>query len=281
MNPRMLVRRFPLVSYFLLAYAVSAFALVVIGLPSLAPGGHRNPLSLVMFPVMVVVVGAAGLTLTAIADGREGVRDLGSRLTRWRVHLRWYAAAILIPPAAILLVLTSLRLLVSPSFTPNLYPLGITFGLIAGFFEEIGWTGYAYPRMRSRFGPLGGAVILGLLWGIWHLPVVDSLGTASPHGPYWPAFFVSFVTAMAGLRVLIAWIYTNTGSVLLAQVMHASSTGFLVVLGALRVSPSQEVLWYALYGGVLWVTVAAIVVARRVRAGAAAPAREPDMSRVI
>ncbi|MGH2365499.1 MAG: lysostaphin resistance A-like protein [Chloroflexota bacterium] len=261
MSPRAIIQSFPLSSYFVLAYAISMISLIVLGPPSLAPGGQRNILSLVLFPVMVIWVGAAGLALTALGTGHKGIGELRSRMGRWRTSFGWYAAATLIPPAAILLVLAVLTRLVSPAFTPNLYPLGVTFGIVAGFFEEIGWSGYAYPRLRARFGPLPGAIVLGVMWGLWHLPVVDSLGVASPHGSAWPAFFAAFVALVAGLRVLICWIYNHTNSVLLAQIMHTSFTGFLVVLGALAVSPSQEALWYALDAGVLWV-VAAVVVAR-------------------
>jgi uncharacterized protein len=101
-------------------------------------------------------------------------------------------------------------------------------------------------------------VVLGLLWGLWHLPVVDSLGAASPHGQALPLFLVAFVLVLTSLRVLIAWIYTRTGSLLLAQCTHASSTGFLVMLGAAHVTSAQEALWYAIYGALLGVVAAAL-----------------------
>ena len=61
---------------------------------------------------------------------------------------------------------------------------------------------------------------------------------------------------MTAMRVLIAWIYTNTKSLLMAQLMHVSSTGSLVVFSAAHVTAGQEALWYALYGTLLWVAVA-------------------------
>jgi uncharacterized protein len=259
-----LVRRFPLASYFILVYAVSGIVLAVVGPPRTAGGGGPSTASLLLFPVMVVAVAATGIGLTAVTGGRAALRELRSRMARWRVGARWYAA-LLIPPAAILVVLECLRLLAGPAFTPNLFPIGLTFGLVAGFFEEIGWTGYAYPRMRSRLGALGAGVTLGLLWGLWHLPVVDSLGAASPHGRSWLAFFLAFVAVVAAIRVMIAWLYSNTGSVLLAQLLHASSTGSLVVLGAAHVSPAQEAAWYAVYAMVLWVGVAAVAAANGTR----------------
>ncbi len=265
---RTAVQRFPLASYFVLAYAISLISLFVLGPPSLQSGGHRNLLSLAMFPVMIVWAGTSGLLLTAVTQGRAGLRDLRRRMARWTVGLRWYISAILIPPASILLVLTLLTVFASRAFRPNLYLVGITYGAVAGFFEEIGWTGYAYPRLRARLGAPAAPVLLGLLWGIWHLPVVDSLGSASPHGAAWPAFFAAFVALVAGLRVLICWIYSHTDSVLLAQMMHASNTGFLVVLGAAAVSPVQAAAWYALDAGALWFVAAAVVACRGFRTDA-------------
>ena len=87
---------------------------------------------------------------------------------------------LLIPPAGILAVLGGLSLTVSPRFTPGFFVFGIAAGMVAGFCEELGWTGLAYPRMQARFGWLPGALLLGVLWGLWHLPVVDSLGAAAP-----------------------------------------------------------------------------------------------------
>src|SRR5215467_9011714 len=251
-----LVRRFPLASYFALVYAVSALALVVIGPPRLSGAAAFPVASLVMFPIMVVCVALIGVALTAATAGRAGLRDLRSRLTRLRA--RWLLV-VLIPPVAILAVLELFRAVAGPSFTPGFLVFGIAAGVIAGFFEEIGWTGFAYPRMRTRFGALGGALVLGVLWAAWHFPVVDSLGAASPHGASWPAFFASFTVVLIALRVLIAWVYTNTGSVLLAQLLHASSTGFLVVLSAPRVTPTQEALWYLGYAVVLGAVVGLVV----------------------
>src|SRR5262245_53590476 len=98
-----------------------------------------------------------------------------------------------------------------------------------------------------------------MLWGLWHLPVVDSLGAAAPHRAYWLPFFLAFIAVVAAIRVLIVWVYSNTQSLLLAQLMHASSTGSLVILSPARVSPSQEALWYTFYAAVLWIAVALIV----------------------
>jgi membrane protease YdiL (CAAX protease family) len=275
MTPAALIRRFPLVVYFALAYAVSGIALAVVGLPSFTTGTASYGLrSLLVFPLMVVGVAATGLALTAVTSGRAGLRELRRRMGRWRVGIIGYAI-LLVPPVVILAVLLALRLLVSPAFAPGFFPLGIAFGMIAGFFEEIGWTGFAYPRMGARFGAAPAAAMLGVLWGLWHLPVVDALGAASPHGRFWLVFFAAFVALVAAVRMLIAWVYRRTNSVLLAQLLHMSSTGFLVVLSAPHVTPAQESLWYAVYAAVLWIGVAAAMIAGRSLA-----ARRPAAARL-
>jgi membrane protease YdiL (CAAX protease family) len=212
-----------------------------------------------MFPAMLVGPSFVGTCLTWIVDGRAGLRDLFARMRRIRLPARWYVA-LLIAPAVMLTVLFCLKTFVSPVFSPNAFLIGVFFGFVAGFFEEIGWMGFAFPKMCERYSALAASSLLGLLWGIWHLPVIDYLGTATPHAPYWFRYFLGFTAAMTAMRVLIAWIYVNTKSVLLAQLLHASSTGSLVILSPPRVTAGQETLWYAVCACALWAVVAIVVI---------------------
>jgi membrane protease YdiL (CAAX protease family) len=166
---------------------------------------------------------------------------------------------VLIPPVLVLTLLLALKTFLSPVYTPNLFLLGVLFGVPAGLLEEIGWTGFAFPRMSLHHNPLGASILLGLLWGLWHLPVVNYLGTATPHGAYWFPFFLVFAFAMTAMRVLICWLYLNTKSVLITQLMHISSTGSSVIFSPPAVSSRQEVIWYALYGTALWLAVLIVV----------------------
>jgi membrane protease YdiL (CAAX protease family) len=252
-----LLRRAPLLAYFALVFAASAAALAVIGWPRLDGAGGQPVAALVMFPLIVIAVGATGLFMTAVTEGRPGLRLLRGRMTRWRLG-RWWLV-LLVPPLGMLLVLSAMQVFVSPAYAPHFLLFGIGAGALAGLFEEIGWTGFAFPRMRLRFGALAGAILLGLLWAVWHFPVVDSLGAASPHRAAWPLFFGAFAAVLVATRVLIGWLYVNTGSVLGAQLLHASSTGSLVVLSPSTVSPEQEALWYLAYAAVLWMVVALVV----------------------
>jgi membrane protease YdiL (CAAX protease family) len=254
-----ILKRHPVLAYFALTFALSWIGALAVAAPHFV---RQQPLPRItgirMFPVMLLGPSCAGVLLRRLVDGKSGLRALFSQMFRASVSARWYAA-LLVPPTLVLVVLLFLEGFVSSVYAPNGFLLGILFAIPAGFFEEIGWTGYAFPKMRSQNDALAPSILLGLLWGLWHFPVIDFLGTASPHGVYLLPFFCAFTVAMTAMRVLIAWIYTNTRSILLAQLMHVSSTGSLVLFSPLAVTAAQEVMWYAVYGIVLWLAVAIVV----------------------
>jgi hypothetical protein len=211
-----------------------------------------------MFPVMLLGPSVTGIFLTGVTAGRAGLVDLVRRLTTWRFAPIWYAA-LLIPPLLILTVLSCLAAFADRAYAPNRFFMGLFFGIPAGLLEEIGWMGYAFPRMRSEANSFAPAVLLGLLWSTWHIPVVDFLGAAGPHGRLWLSFFLAFGAAMTAMRVLICWVYANTRSVLSSQLLHISSTSSLVVFSPPRVNAAQEVTWYLLYALTLWVVIAIVL----------------------
>ena len=253
------VRRHPVACYFALTFVISWAGAFCVAAPHLLRHGPLPKLTgILMFPAMLLGPSLAGIILTRRVDGKAGQRNLVSRIFRWRLPGQWYLV-LLIPPVLVLAVLFCLETFVSPVYAPNRFLTGILFGVPAGYLEEIGWIGYAFPKMRSQNNALTPSIVLGLLWSLWHLPVIDFLGTGAPHGEYWFAFFLAFTLAMTSMRVLICWIYTNTKSVFMAQLMHISSTGSLVIFSAPRVTPAQEAMWYGIYGASLWLAVAIIV----------------------
>ena len=169
--------------------------------------------------------GIVALGLTARALGRRGVIALLRRLLIWQVPLRWYLFAAGYFVVIKLTVAVALRAATGawPTFgsEPWILMLAATLAstLLGGQAgEEIGWRGYALPRLTVRFGLGAASVILGLLWACWHLPLFYILG-GDTVGQYFPLYLLQ-VTA---LSVAISWLYVRTGgSLLLVMLMHAA-----------------------------------------------------------
>ena len=155
-------------------------------------------------------------------------------------------------------VLFCLRAFASPVFAPGMFLLGILFACPAESLEEIGWMGFAFPGMSRAWSPLFASIVLGWFWSRWHLPDIDYLATATPHGAYKLHYFLAFPCAMTAMRVVIviAWLYSNTASVFVSRLPHASSTSALVVFSPPRVTAGQEARWHFAYGALLGLGVA-------------------------
>lgn len=253
-----LINRYPVITYFVLTFAISWACTFAVAARHIFRHESLPKLTgVLMFPAMLLGPSFTGILLTSLLHGKASLRNLFSRMARLRIPGRWYAT-LLIPPILIFTVLTLLRLFASSAYSPNLFWLGLFFAVPAGFLEEIGWMGYAFPEMTVKKSFFSSSILLGLLWSLWHLPVINFLGVATPHGDYWFAFFLAFSTAMTAMRVIICWIYTNTKSVLVAQLLHICSTGSLIIFGASHVTAAQEAFWYGVYGVTLWVVVGII-----------------------
>ena len=253
-----MVGRHPVLTFFVLTFLISWAGALSVAAPYLIRHQAVPQFSgILMFPAMLLGPSLSGILLTRMSEGTGGVRGLFGRMRARGFSAGWYAT-LLIPPVLVVGVLFCLETFVSPVYRPNWFPIGVLFGIPAGFLEEIGWTGYALPRMRS-------AVLLGMLWSLWHLPVMNYLGSATPHGSYWLLFFFAFAVAMTAMRVLICWIYRGTGSIFMTQLMHVSSTGSLVVFGASRVNAAQEAFWYTVYGVSLWIVAGIAIQQQRAR----------------
>lgn len=269
---RSFIARHQIAVYFVCTFAMSwAGALAVAAPEWMRTHSLSKMTGLMMFPVMLLGPAVMGIALTRMVGGAKALKDLFAQMRRARVG-RWYAG-LLIPPGLILLVLLTLQACVSPVYAPNRFFIGISFGVAAGFLEEIGWTGFVLRTLLERGAGFLAVLSLGLVWGLWHLPVIDFLGTAWPHGSYLPAFFFAFVAAMTAIRVLIAWLYANTKSVLLAQLMHVSSTGSLVALSPPIATARQEAFWYCIYAGALWILVALVMLRSSLKPQSQPPSR--------
>jgi len=270
------IKRHPALSYFALTFAISWGGIFfAVGGPGGFPGTEEQVATLWPFAVLAYLAGppVAGILLTGLVHGRAGLRDLLTRMTRWRVGARWYAVALLTAPLLMLTVTPLALSLLFPEFLPRIFTstdkaslvlFGIVMGLAAGVFEELGWTGFAVPTLRLHYGVLATGLIVGVPWGAWHFLVnVWSSGTSS--GAISPTLFLhSFlfsVGVLPAFRILMVWVYDRTESLLVAMLMHASLTAGNILLVPLATGMAL-VSWSLALAAALWVVVAAVAVAQ-------------------
>ena len=195
----------------------------------------------------------AGVIAVAVTTGRSGLRRWIGRCLNWRVAWGWYVLAFLAPPVVMVFALALNVLLggslpVFPAATQ--IPLVIAnFGLVlvigGPLGEEFGWRGYLMPMLTTRLSWCAASLGVGLVWGLWHLPLFFMDGTPQADMPI--AIFL--INIIAG-SVLFGWFFERTGrSVLPALVLHTSLNGFAGILGI--VPNAATVLPYMLVTGLL------------------------------
>lgn len=205
----------------------------------------------------------AALIVTARTEGRAAVRRLLASLVAWRLPARWYLLVLLLPPLAtalsVMIVdrgaarLSQFDLGAAAAKIAVIYAIALPFGPLG---EELGWRGYALPRLLSRFGPWGASLILGALWTFWHGPMMLWMPGASM-----PSFM-----DLSAASVLIYWVQLTAetafmtlvflrtkGSVLIAVLAHlAFNTAESVVFAGLGpISDDQERAIYLVNVGAL------------------------------
>lgn len=212
--------RGPLLKFFVLTYAVMwtfFFTVVAAGIPA------YGPLGVVLLLLGTFAPSLVALWLTARAEGDSGLRTLLGGVLQWQVAGRWYLFALAYIPAIKLTVALVHRVATgawpgfgSDSWYAILAAIAVSTPFQAG--EEIGWRGYALPRLAARFGLARASLLLGLIWGCWHLPQFF-LPEADTYGQS----FLVFVLQVTALSVAMAWLYARTnGSLLLVMLLHAA-----------------------------------------------------------
>lgn len=220
----------------------------------------------------------AGLALTAALEGVPGLRSLLRRFLRWRVPLVWTLFSLFSTAGVVGLALMVDWLLGGPAPKLELamlvYFLPITaYVLVTSVLgEETGWRGFALPRLLRRYGPLRASLLLGLVWGLWHLPLFWMEGDFHRAIPI-PLFLIQSIA----LSLLYTWIHQRTqGSLWLAHLFHAASNATLGILPILPFATGSRVrpLWIAV--GLL--CLLALISVRALRSCGGAVRRKPNGS---
>jgi membrane protease YdiL (CAAX protease family) len=229
-NLQQWTQQHPLFSFFFLAYAFSW----ILVLPFiLSEWGVLSGDYTISFIIKSYGPFLAAYVMLHITEGKEGVLRLRKSIKQVRAGWGWYLFVLLGIPSLILLgIILQPGMLAGFQGLKPILVVSYLINYILVFFgggplgEEPGWRGFALPRMQSRFGPLRGTLLLGILWTCWHLP--DFLTSAQGGGPgTGPATFLQnfpmFLLLVTALAVIFTWIFNHTrGSVFLALLAHAS-----------------------------------------------------------
>ncbi len=227
---RGIMRKYPLFSYFFLSYAFSWIVALpyVLSVWGILPGNYTILYALKPWAGPAL----AGILMTGLIGGRPAVRRLRQRCRQWRAGWQWYLFILVGVPALLLL-----GILLLPGAIANFQGLPsnflvnyvVTFVLVffgTGLPEEIGWRGFALPRMQPRYGPLRSTLLLGVAWAFWHL--LFFFGPGHGGGPGMStttllASFSIFFLMVISLTILFTWVYNHTqGSVFIAGLLHAA-----------------------------------------------------------
>jgi len=237
------IKRHPLVAFFALAFALTW-----------APA----PLGIFMAAGPLV----AALVITAVVAGRRGLRELGSRMVRWRVGSQWYAAALLIPLALALGTGALNVALGAPSSVIRdlsiseavlLFGLRLVVPLFSPIGEEPGWRGFALPRLLDARSPLGATVVLAPLVALWHVPLIFIESEDLP-----PIFLLATVA----VTFFYTWLFVHTGGSVFITILAHAAEGLIgrELIGSDGWSGSDETHWVWLYTAA-WCALAIVLLA--------------------
>jgi membrane protease YdiL (CAAX protease family) len=217
-RPTLLIKQYALMIFCVLTIALT-FAATMLPLP-----GE------VIAVVMVFIPALMAISLAALSEGKVGVRSLLGKLTQWRIRLRWVLMAVTLG-FLLRLTVSLIALGLGMISSIQLRPGGpASFVILAAIFfvfaipEELGWRGYALPKLLEHHSPLAAGLIVGVLWGALHL-ALHLPGMMSAGLPVLPTLPV-----LISLSVMITWLYVQTGgNILLTSLFHAAQSFFLIV----------------------------------------------------
>jgi membrane protease YdiL (CAAX protease family) len=242
---RRLTKRHSLVLFFLLSYVLSW------GIWGLE---DRLPVQTVESWLGSFGPAFAAILVVGVNEGRRGLTDLVSRLFLWRVGIRWYLVALLLIPAvglvmAVIVVLAGglTSALPDAAYWRStaghhllVWAAGTLIGAVVAWGEELGWRGFALPRLQIQGPPLVASLILGTVWGLWHFNGLVR-GSAARYGTLDIPLFVGGTISVS---VIYTWLYNNTrGSVLIACLFHAAYDVTVVWVSAVVPLPPGATRW--------------------------------------
>ena len=216
-----------LITFFALTFllALPFYLLCALAYQSIIGNPDTGPIYIALFTITPI---ASASILTFRRHGSRGLKELLWKIFDFKriTKKRWYIAIFLLPP--FIFLLSSMWVVLSGAMVPPaLAPLMALPAVILFFFflaagEEVGWMGYAYEPMQAQGNALRAALMLGIIWALWHIPFFVFM---MPD----PFLLIPQILSLVGIRILIVWVFINTGkSVFAAILFHAVDNAALV-----------------------------------------------------
>jgi len=241
----MITKDKPLRNFFILAFLIPIVVTVYVTMKDgLQTGLVTNQISLLAMAVVLSQVHSPTIAAMIVAfgdKGFEGIKGLFRGLKTWRFKVKWYLLALLIFPLSILASLLLLSIF-SQRFIPVFSISILVFGVfLSALWEEIGWVGFALPRILKRFPPLKTAITFGVIHMFWHL-AADYWGASAFFGKLYLIHLLLWMIGLIVLRIIIVWIYIRTKSLVLSWLTHFGYNGGQLLMTT-TLSAVDTLLW--------------------------------------
>jgi uncharacterized protein len=236
-NSNSTIKRHPVVAFYVLAFLISWLGWIPQVLYGRGLSSFDSPL------LNFLGVGSptlAAVTVILLIKEKGGLRKLFGALFKLRISMGWYVFVF-----GFWFVVAALALGIGTIFGQTLPSLG-QFGwiglfpifgymLVTNVWEEIGWRGFALPQLQRSFSDLIIVIIMGLLWSLWHLPLMLNPTSSMSDLPWY-----GFIISMLSMTVIQTWLYEHTDhSLFFVSVFHAMSNTVAYVLLQLGISESM------------------------------------------
>lgn len=245
---RPIARRHPLAVFLAIAYGASAliFAVPIASSAGLGLIDLELPGAAPFVLLSAIFLAVAAFVATALAEGRDGVRELRRRTFHFRVRPVWYLAALTILPGTALVAASVVAgptpiasLFARPDVVVSIVIGAVVAFLLVNWWEETAWTGFALERLQPRIGPLAASVVTTWLQALVHVPLVFVAGGVTDGrvpAEQIPFYLVALFVLPISVRIVLTWVYNRSGrSLPIVGLYHAglgvaTGTGFIPVL---------------------------------------------------
>lgn len=266
------IKNSPVTLFFILTFIISWSGILIVAYQTGIPATTKQFDKLLPIAMIPYLLGPsiAGFIMIGLTKGKKGFSGLFKKLLKWRLGSSIYLIAIFIIP-----VLSFISLFILYQFSEVYIPdivttndkttlilSGLIYGIIGGgLLEELGWSGYATPKLREKYGVLKTGLIIGVFWGAWHfLPVFWGSGDSSGNLVL-PKFLPGLFFHYAGLipaRILIVWLYDRSLSLIPPIIVHATLTAFTFFIFNISQVGVSLFIYYVLLAIGFWVFVALV-----------------------